>query len=500
LEKISGPLLLILVSALSFFFIKSVSTAAFFTTDNLLKLIQARSLLENDLVSDEILCRNSPLEEACRYLPDGFFLQKGRRIGPFPVTGSFVSALALKIGGPPAIVILSGVFLLMSLAILMFYSKLPPWISGLLLLITPLFFHYLDFPDVALSLFLFTAGFCLMVSGASIPSRAAGALLAAMGGWTRPEIFIITAFLLASILFFSMKSEGLKSALRTHKPIVLSFAIGVLTFLIFNTLVYGSPGGPRIGANQSGIFGLSLFQKAENAQSLLFYGRNRFGFFGYTPFFMALLIFALFYRKVLSSASLVFLTVILLSTAAIALLTPNDSNIDWGSRYLTGLVVPFAFLIKNLREEIQPGKRVLILFFVLSFISIFTARSYLKLHRDLGGNVTDMSRFYNQSNGNVWVFANNMLMNYVGPEIMNRPVLLVRNEEDSKRLALALAKCDDCKSVSIFFPGASFAQGDRNPFAPNPGLQKQILNDFSRFKAGSGQKTPMLESYTFSIK
>lgn len=500
-----GSLVILLAIALSFFLLRRFSVHIFFMSDNLIKLVQANSLLENHFESESVRCVKSPIEDGCRFIMDGFFTVRDKRIGPFPIANSIVSAAMLTIGGPIAIVYLTIILLAATLILLLFYSDVRPSTLLGFLCLTPILFHYLDFPDVALSGFLIVAGVSFLLGPDSVGLKIASGFCAALAGFFRPEVYIIFIILSITLVFFQWRSgRSIRQTARQILPALIVFGTGIFLFFTMNLILYGTMTGPRIATNQGGILNISLLEKLENAKSLLFFGNNRYGYFGYTPALLGILAYTFIYWKKLSPQTAALLWSTAISIFIITALSPNDSNIDWGSRYFSGLFAQFVLLTDRCRREIPPGRKSIIVLAFLALFSVANARLYFKVHNEIAMKLNQTLTFYRQTGSQIWIFSNNAFINYTGTEIIQRPIYLVRDADASRQMVSAIKKCAECISVSLIFPDESLSalggNGQINPYSLDPELRKAIFQEFLKIDPKPVKnETEWIQSFTFRL-
>lgn len=106
-----------------------------------------------------------------------------------------------------------------------------------------------------------------------------------------------------------------------------------------------------------------------------------------------------FFRKDIklpdNSLKILFFSIIT-SLISISLFSPNDSNIDWGSRYVSGLILLFILYIKKLYDLQFPlnKKFAFIIVILLSLYSVTISKKYLNMNITLSQKNKEIKTFY----------------------------------------------------------------------------------------------------------
>ena len=365
----------VVLGALVFF--ASLRLEHTFFGDSLDKYVQAYSIKANAFQSEELHYPAGSLDPNHDFVPYMTVTGFDRLISPFPVAYGYISALVLTVGSPSWIYAFSLLLALASLLLLRY--KLNLGAGGILFLVfaSPFLYQYLGFGDVALASTLSVLALSLLLKGPSLKkglaersndglsgsdypdyaSKAASLFAGALFGiavWFRMETAIIASL---AILYFPISALLLgetrwkadnalrRTTIRSAYALV-GFGLMLIPFFLFNENQYGHWLGSRFLYNQGGI--QSFAAKWDIFVGVLLGGSMRLGFFGYMPLMLLFLAFAALRRNWIQRANPQALTLFLLFATGpfiLALLAPNDSNIDWGSRYLNQLLFPFAFFV-----------------------------------------------------------------------------------------------------------------------------------------------------------
>ena len=191
--------------------------------------------------------------------------------------------------------------------------------------------------------------------------------ISGMSVWFRPESIIFLIFFILLIFIFNIKIKFLYYYL-------FFLLTSILIFILINLFNYNNALGTRIISNQSDIFNFDLIIKLKIIKSLLIYGDGRYGTFGYMPYLLLFIIIFLMNNKYYNKKYKVIFLSSILSILSISILSPNNSNIDWGSRYTTFVIIPLIISFKSI-NIINSTWKILQAFF----------KTPKMLHRKYGG-------------------------------------------------------------------------------------------------------------------
>lgn len=399
-----------------------------FSVDALVKLYQAESLLANNFATDSINCEALLQGYDCKYLmPAGFFEMNQKLVGPFPIALSFISAVLLKISNPEMGTYVSLILFLITLSVFVFYYQISLPTIGLLVLGTPLFLHVVSFFDVSVSLLFFTIGLIYFKN----PQRRAVhnlflGIVFGLSIFFRNESIILIFFLMVFKFIYSPNKKN-------DIPFSIGILLSISIFFLLNILMYNNPMGPRVLTNQESIFSIDIFNKLIILKSLFFIEGERIGFFGYMPFLLLLIFSVTFFKKYLQLSPLnkIFLYGSFTYIAVSGLLSPNDSVIDWGSRYFSIALLPLFIAIDSIFKIISAKKNKILvgLIIFLSLYSVSTSINYYKTITKVKNSFKEFQSIINSAPSDILVFDNRVFMDMSGLEFREKPVLYIGNPE-----------------------------------------------------------------------
>lgn len=399
-----------------------------FSVDSLVKLYQAESLLANNFTTDSINCSALLKSYDCKYLmPAGFLELNQKLVGPFPIALSFISAILLIVGSPEMGIYVSLILFLITLSVLVFYYQISLPTIGLLVLGTPLFLHVVSFFDVSVSLLFFTIGLIYFKN----PQRRAVhnlflGIVIGLSIFFRNESIILIFFLMVFKLLYSSQK-------KYDIPFSIGILISVSLFFLLNITMYNSSLGPRVLANEGGLLSTDLYSKLDILKSLFFMEGKRIGFFGYMPFLL-LFFFLLFLFKThlqLSPLNKIFLYGSFSYIIISGLLSPNDSVIDWGSRYFSIALIPIFMSIDTIFKSNNLTKNKILLGLII-LLSLYSALTSIKYYNTISKVKNSFKEFQNTLNSvpsDILVFDNRVFMDMSGLEFRKKPVLYIGNPE-----------------------------------------------------------------------
>ncbi|TGM51356.1 LA_3751/LA_3752 family putative glycosyltransferase [Leptospira vanthielii] len=290
--------------------------------------------------------------------------QEGSLIAPFPFLNTVLITPFIQLNWPEGIVYLGAVlFWLYSFLIYRVTKKW--WVFLFILLFTPLLQHFLAFSDIALASFFLTF---FLVTYFKEPRfhfiTATAVLFAILALFLRTEILLLFV-LLVMIHLFSIFNNGIGVYRKKwHSKRILLIVLAIFVFVGLNYFLYDSILGPRFDNNKTGIFrfGMVVIQKWK---SLLLWGNSRVGLFGYSPWLLVfIVIFMFFHSQKRKTITRNLFYVWILIVCLVSILSPNDSNIDWGTRYYSCFSLFPILLLSNFKWKRLVGrnKYILILF------------------------------------------------------------------------------------------------------------------------------------------
>jgi len=423
-----------------------IKPAGLLTGDTLNKAIQIQAVIDNNFRSAALSCDTSKPLQSCEFLPPEFRLYGDAVHGPFPVFLSYLAAPFVKFFGLTVIPWLSLLIFFLSIYLLNKKWELHWSILAFSFLATPWYIHALGFIDVSISnLFVVLVMSLLTVDKNRVNPWLYAPYAAAF--WLRPETAILLALIIALVFFHNRPSD-----LRPVYYSSLWFLGGLTLYFLINFHTSGSILGPRILYNQSEI-GMFSLQKISNLVSLLFYGDMRFGYFGFVPLF-GLLYFIVVKRytdlpvtyKILGISSILYIV-----TAAV--LSPNNSNIDWGTRYfsitLPVNIVIINFLLKNFYLN-SSGKALRLAAALLFAYSLSINLMAVKIYKNSSRQIKSVQDFFNKQDTPVWVFSDVITFGHIGIEYFGKRALFIKDENEMKKVMAALT--EQKRPFSYFHP------------------------------------------------
>ena len=413
-----------------------IEPAGLLTGDTLNKSIQIQAVIDNKFHSAALSCDTSRPLQSCEFLPPEFRMYGDAMHGPFPVFLSYLVAPFVNISGLTVIPWLSLLIFILSIYLLDKRWNLHWSVMAFAFMATPWYIHALGFIDVSLTnLFVVLVISLLNVDKYRInPVRYAPYAIAF---WLRPETAILLA-LMITFIFRANRSSDIRPVLYS----ILWFLGGLTVYFLINFQTSGSILGPRILYNKSEI-GMFSLEKLSNLVSLLFYGDMRFGYFGFVPLFGLLyFIFAKKYRELPVTYKILGITSILYISVA-AVLSPNNSNIDWGTRYfsitLPVNIVLINYLVKN-HSLTNSGKILRLIAALLFLYSISINLMAIKIYKNSSRQIKAVQNFFIKQESHVWLFSDVITFGHIGIEYFGKPVLFIKDESDLEKVMTELSK------------------------------------------------------------
>ncbi|EQA73505.1 LA_3751/LA_3752 family putative glycosyltransferase [Leptospira noguchii] len=462
---------LLLIFSMGFIFYTTYYTIPKFSfaSDSLVKVLQTKGWIESNFQSQEIYYLGKRLD------PDFNFLlvqtinsTKGEKIGPFPFTNTLITTPFVWIGHPEWILYLSTFFFGLYLIVLYTISK--KWIIPIIAMIsTPLFHHFISFSDVSVAATLVLLGILILQNSKLLFSKNHSAyvflsgVLLGIACWYRQEVFVLTLCLIFSTFTIKIFSER-KELIKESRQILLflsGFLLVFSIFVLYNFLNYGFLFGPRIILNKT-ITSFDLENKVSDIQSLLFSGKGRLGFLGYSPWYFFIVLFFIYKWKKTSQYVKIWILTFVSNLVLVSIFTPNNSNIDWGSRYLTcSVFIPLLLLneikiskntfwffqkksklkktyknetnlikVKNIRIKENYKKIMLFGFLILILYSISVNFKMIQLMRKISIQLSEIQSEIPWDNSKIFITSKNSIANTFGLNYLSQTILLIKKPKD----------------------------------------------------------------------
>ncbi|EIE03050.1 LA_3751/LA_3752 family putative glycosyltransferase [Leptospira licerasiae] len=449
-------------------------------SDHLGKFILGESVGRNGFLSGNLVLPSRSLDPEGNYCPTECIRIGQELISPFPAALGYVYAIFLPWSGIVGVYVAVTILVLLSFLFLSILWDWDPIYLGVLVLASPFLINGYFFPDVGIASFLYIGGsFLFLRSGASSSwFRFVGSgFICASAAWFRIESIV---FPLSFIFFLSVSKFSNIEERKKIYGYYFGFLIGVGLLLGIQYLLYGHPLGPRFSFNQPTMF-LLPWKKWKIFTGLLIANPNRIGFFGYTPAFLIVLFFSVYYiffkknpfkRSVASEISNrdLFVYSGLVAFLALVISAPNDGIIDFGSRYLHLSLPAFAgmflILVGNIQEKFRKiGKIVL---FAILFYSVYISFSYTQILGKYGRKTTKMNSIYLEQKPDLVVVQIRTYSQILGKYFFQTPSVWLMRESHIKNF---FSKNDPEQFKKILFvqTKASILESlnDADPFLKN---------------------------------
>jgi hypothetical protein len=400
-----------------------------FYADNSTKFFQAYSVIENHFKDDIIRCKWLKDFDYCRFhiITNTMIYNNMHLIqGVFPFFLSYTNAILMKIFGYSFFLIFPQIIFVVNLLLLRKYLNNITLLF--LFLSTPLYFHYFTFSDVALSCFFSSFIFILLMERdfLSIAKVFFLGILTGLNIFFRYEAQIYIGILLFMLIIFE----------RNHRKKYFIFGLGLLLslflFFILNYFYYGNILGLRLLVNTDGIFNRDLTSKFIAIIGNIWGSfMHPVGFFKYMFYLLIFYIFFFIKRKQFSLTEKRIYYSLIISFMVILVLAPNDSNVDYGTRYLSVLILPSFILLSKFLESISHSY-IKYFFFFLMILSINYSFNYYK---DLVSNNKIGKNLYSQIEAEykknaLWIFHSNYYPNSWGIYLFDNKVIVIENQEE----------------------------------------------------------------------
>ncbi|MEI7012429.1 hypothetical protein V9X60_06860 [Leptospira licerasiae] len=234
--------------------------------------------------------------------------------------------------------------------------------------------------------------------------------------------------------FFVGRTSFKKQYEKDRFFLIVSSGVAVIIFAVVNYYLYDSIFGSRIGGNAKSL----LTQEGNKTFSLLFFGNGRIGFLTFVPWIiLAFLLLTLKFRS-LETKEKILLGSSFASLLAVVITAPNDSNIDWGTRYLSWLIVPISLLCfsGNSMKILQSfGLKIRITAFTLFGISILISFGYLFIQNQISKEFLKYNTWLKSQKTEISIVQQAKIESLYGQEILHRKVLFPNRKSDPKKFA-----------------------------------------------------------------
>ncbi len=426
-----------------------------FQNDSLVKFLQAYSLVNSSFESQEYYYFFKDIDPNYTYFftrNSIYFLEaNGLHIGPFPILFSYITSFYFLF---PFYFfsLFSGFIFIIILYILDKYwklEKLTLLMGGIGTSLLIYAFEYSENIYYILLLLLYLTVFFKSEKFLFLSSLFLGISI-----FLRLETVVIFLIFNLSIIFVSFRNS------RTDKREVyklikfdLYFILVVSIFFIYNLIVYNNILGPRFIADRENFW--NLHNKINNYLSLYFgnsiTGAFKLGFFGLTPFFLicAFLIPKIF--KELDQNSQILYTFFISYLIVVPAISPHDGYWSWGARYFIPILIPGLILSDILIKKFW-GKLKMI-FITLLVYSIVMNQVGIKIISLSAKSMKSIQLLISESNSDIRVFDSYVFALLTGTQLVDKPTLVLRNDEHLPDILNKLKNSRKGQSLSYFQSG-----------------------------------------------
>ncbi|MGJ4746653.1 LA_3751/LA_3752 family putative glycosyltransferase [Leptospira sp. SA-E8] len=495
---ISKLQLLIPLSSIVFtaLFLFKIDANSVLVSDNQNKIIQAQAFVDSGFKSQYLSCKILEDLGGCKFFPSWRVHLENGISGPFPVAFSLFASIFGLLGDYSFLFYVSILFFWIGVFFLKFELNLK-WASILFLGFGPAFFHSALFPDYSITFLITCVG--LTFYACPVKTRPLGLLIGffvGLGFFFRPEnttlYFLLGVFHLAEFIYKGRSEISTRD--KDRLVLLIGTGIGVVFYGIANYYLYGSALGTRIEANVK----IGWDTGFEKYSSLLFLGNGRVGFLFFCPWILLWLIYFFIRWKDLEKFERKLSLAVLISLFLGAYLAPNDSNIDWGTRYLSWLIVPAVVLFFSKKNSENMPRSVWILTGILFIVTLFFSKIYFLTQEKFSKEYVKYNEFLLESAPDIYVTMDPSISALFGQEILYKKVLRIRYLKDLPRLTRLLSQRNGSVSLVRYEPiTSSFLQTlEKNDSAK---LGTEIEEWFLRsgWKMGSKQTLEKIEILKF---
>ncbi len=481
---------ILIILAIVIWFNSEIDERLSFYADNSTKYFQAYSVIENQFQDDKIRCKWLEEFDFCKYhivtntmikIPEGYR-------GAFPVVLSYVNAIVIKYLGTPFFIWYPQIlFLVMLFLIYILYKNI--YIPLLLFFCTPLFFIFITYNDVSLNIFFYSFIFVFL----HLKERLKGYQIVILGMITGLNIFfryegdIFIGLLLFFLVLFDKKNR------KVYLLYILGFVITTMIFFIMNVNYYGNILGNRFDFNKELILNWDIKYRLKVLKGNLWgIEIHPIGYFKYMPYFLVMYVVFWFDRKRYSMMERIIYVTVMLSMIVILFLSPNDAKVDYGTRYLSVLIIPSIFLLKRSMEE----KKSKVYRFMMILLLLVSFNYSLKYGSDLVKIFSNGQELYHSikedfRKDTLWIFFNHYSPTVFGTYIYENKVILITSIEDAQsfvKLLIEKKLLNKYKKILISNLNINFDKLPKNLhkvyyeiFHENPSVVEKILEDLKSY-------------------
>ncbi|WP_108928917.1 LA_3751/LA_3752 family putative glycosyltransferase [Leptospira johnsonii] len=465
-------------------------------SDHLGKFILGESVGRNGFLSGNLALPSKSLDPEGNYCPTECIRIGEELISPFPAALGYVYAVFLPWSGIVGVYVATAILILLSFLFLSLLWDWDPIYLGVLVLASPFLINGYFFPDVGIASFLFLGGsFLFLRSGTSSSWLVfvSSGFICASSAWFRIESIV---FPLSFIFFLSIYRFSNIEERRKILGYLIGFLIGVGLLFGIQYILYGHPLGPRFSFNQPTMF-LYPWKKWKIYTGLLIANPNRIGFFGYTPGFLIVLFFFVYYIFVkknpfkrnsvmeISNRDL-FVFSGLAAFIVLVISAPNDGIIDFGSRYLhlslPAFVGMFLILIDSIGEKFRKTAKIVL--FTVLFYSVYISFSYTQILAKYGRKTTKLNAIYLEQKPDLVVVQIRTYSQILGKYFFQTPSVWLMKEGHIKNF-FSKNKPEQFQKILFVQTKASILESlnDSDPFLKNKyyhSISQALGPDFKR--------------------
>ncbi|TGL61627.1 LA_3751/LA_3752 family putative glycosyltransferase [Leptospira sarikeiensis] len=458
-------------------FILKIDPNSILVADNQNKIFQAQAFLDSGYGSQYASCKILSDLGGCEFFPSWKIRLKDGISGPFPVAFSLFASLFGLLGDYSLLFYVSILFFWIGIFFLKIRTDLK-WIGVLFLGLGPAFFHSALFPDYSITFLLTCFGLCIYYKPASNKYlNLFSGFLVGLGFFFRPENTILFSFLGVFHLYEYIRDRSRISEIdRSRLYQLMASGVAVVFYGFINYSLYGSPFGTRIQSNWGLAWEIGLLKYA----SLLFWGNGRVGFLAFCPWVLLWLAYLLYRWKDLENTEKKLLLSTLLSLVFATVFSPNDSNIDWGTRYLSWITVPAVLLFFNGKRSDTIPKYMKILTGLLFIQTLFFSRAYFILQEKLSHEFVKYNQFLLDSGSDIYITNSLRLSALFGQEIFSKKVLIIKQSKSISKISELLSRKKGSVSIIRYNDEtSSFVLSLENPQAIDLDLllEKELIRN-----------------------
>jgi hypothetical protein len=459
ISQLSRRFLILIPAAVATLYLLNTNISNIFLGDSLDKLVQAESIIKNHFISDTLYYPASDLDPEYHYTPFSVIKSGKSFLSPFPAAYGYLSALLLVFFSPVSLPIFSLLLFASTFTILYKLSGNSKSFLIYIPLLTALPFQYLGFGDLAAAVFPGFIGFALyffkspdFYNKKERPSALLMITAGVLGGsaiWFRLEALLLYISLLLSITFIKKKDSLTPDLLL----FIGGFTAIAAAFFTYNQFFYGNALGIRYIFNEAGIQSSGgINTRLEIIQSLLFMGNMRIGFFMFMPF---LLLMYLYYIipgrfKSLNESDRIMLISSVLFIILVSLSAPNDSNIDWGSRYLSFALLPAIILYSRFTETIRNNtefslnRYFRILNIIFTVITVMIHLLMLVYMHKAPEQITKFQKEFHQNTepADLYIFTDRFHAQHLTYDILSKKIIVINEVSENANDLLTRIQAD----------------------------------------------------------